>query len=65
MNDRHKAIILAMADCDLQISKTARKLYCNRNTIIYHLQKIKVETGLDPEKFWDLCKLVEIAREEK
>jgi carbohydrate diacid regulator len=47
----------------MNISKTAKKLYLHRNTITYHLNKIKETTGLDPFNFHDLVKLMKLAEE--
>ena len=38
---------------DLNISETAKKLYINRNTLIYRLNKVEKDTGLDLRKFDD------------
>ena len=38
---------------DLNVSETARALYMHRNTLIYRLDKIERETGLDIKKFSD------------
>ena len=38
---------------DLNVSETARSLYMHRNTLIYRLDKIEKETGLDIKKFSD------------
>ncbi len=40
-------------ESDLNISETAKKLYINRNTLIYRLNKIQKDTGLDLRKFDD------------
>ncbi len=37
----------------LNVSETARKLYMHRNTLMYRLDKIDRETGLDIRKFQD------------
>ena len=34
-------------------TETAKKLYINRNTLIYRLNKIQKDTGLDLRKFDD------------
>jgi sugar diacid utilization regulator len=34
-------------NCDMNISSAAKKLYVHRNTLIYRLDKIKKDTGLD------------------
>lgn len=45
---------------DCNVSDTAKKLYIHRNTLLYRLDKIKQETGLDVRTFRDavLVKLV-------
>lgn len=40
-------------DNSLNVSETARKLYLHRNTLIYRLDKIEKETGLNIRKFSD------------
>lgn len=35
----------------------------HRNTVLYHLDKVKRQTGLDPRRFYDLVELVKIAQE--
>lgn len=52
-----------MADNDLVVDKAARTVPCHRNTIMYHARKIMDETGLDIRKFYDICVLLEQARE--
>lgn len=37
--------------CDLNISETAKMLFIHRNTLIYRLDKIKKDTGLDIRNF--------------
>lgn len=37
----------------LNVSETSRKLYLHRNTLIYRLDKIEKETGLNIRKFSD------------
>ena len=36
---------------DCNVSETAKKLYIHRNTLLYRLDKLKQETGLDVRKF--------------
>lgn len=40
-------------DCGLSIAECARKLYLHRNTLIYRLDKIQQQTGLDIRRFED------------
>ena len=45
------AMVDGFLENDMNISETAKKLYMHRNTLIYRLNKIYVETGLDLRKF--------------
>ena len=65
LTERQKTIISIIADCDMNISKVADTLYYHRNTVVYHCDKILKKTGLDPRRFCDLVKLVEIVEKEK
>ncbi|UNK18607.1 helix-turn-helix domain-containing protein [Paenibacillus sp. N3/727] len=40
-------------DLDCNVSETAKRLYIHRNTLLYRLDKIKQETGLDVRSFGD------------
>jgi carbohydrate diacid regulator len=40
-------------DSSLNVSETARKLYLHRNTLIYRLDKLEKETGLNIRQFSD------------
>ena len=65
MSERDKEIIIALADNRMNINKAAEARFMHRNTVVYHIDKIKQITGLDPTDFRDLCKLLEIIGEEK
>ena len=43
----------AFLNNDLNVSLTSRELYMHRNTLIYRIDKIKRETGLNIQKFSD------------
>ncbi|MDD3369218.1 MAG: DUF3850 domain-containing protein [Lachnospiraceae bacterium] len=58
MTDTDKAIIKSMAKNDMCVSEVARELNYQRGNIQYHLDKIKMQTGLDPMKFYDLNRLL-------
>ena len=62
MTERDKEIIIALADCNMNESEVARRLYFHRNGVVYHLNSVKKKTGLDPTNFYDLVKLVGIVR---
>lgn len=57
-------IVLGLADNGMKVSQTARKLYLNHSTVLYHLKFIKSITGLNPLNFYDLHKLVAMAKGE-
>ncbi len=61
MTDRQKEIVLLMAQCNMNASAVARKAYMHRSNVLYHIEKIEQDTGLDPKNFYDLVKLVETA----
>lgn len=63
MSELQKEVILTFASCNMNVCATSRRLYIHRNTIEYHLGKVKEETGLDPHNFYDLTTLVKIAEE--
>ncbi|MEH7224126.1 sugar diacid recognition domain-containing protein [Bacillus sp. JJ1566] len=43
----------AFFDSNFNIKEAAKKLYIHRNTLIYRLNKIKTESGYDPQNFKD------------
>ena len=57
-------IIKAMAKCDLSTTNASRELHRHRNTVIYWIEKMKKDTGLDCRKFYDLVKLLEMVEKE-
>ena len=63
MTNKEKEVILQMCECDMNVSEVAREMYSHRNTIVYHLEKIKQRTKLDPLRFYDLVKLREMVKE--
>ena len=56
-------IIFAIARCDMVRERVSRELYYHRNSLRNKVNKIKEKTGLNPYKFYDLIKLLEIAKE--
>ena len=59
-------IIKTYAACDMSQALTGRQLFVHVNTIQYHFDKIKKETGLDPRRFNNLVELLlRIEKEEK
>lgn len=53
-------ILKELARCDMNTNEVARRTYRHRNTVLYHLEQIRAETGLNPRKFYDLVELMRI-----
>ncbi|MCJ8008449.1 CdaR family transcriptional regulator [Lederbergia wuyishanensis] len=51
--ETHQETLQAFFDCNFNIKETAEKLFIHRNTLIYRLNKIKEESGYDPQNFKD------------
>ena len=64
LDDFDYQVILMFAENNMRMIETSYCLDVHRNTIEYRICKIKRLTGLDPRNFYDLIKLVEIARKE-
>lgn len=62
MNERMREVVLALAGNDMVMERAAREIYLSRSTVEYHTRQIRERTGLDPRRFYDLQKLVEMAR---
>ena len=63
MTDRQKAIVLAMAEHNMNKVEAGKSLFYSRSNVLYHCGEIYKQTGLDPRKFYDLVKLVEMVKE--
>ena len=61
MNELDKKVIIALADNRMNITDAANHLNKHRNSVIYHIEKIKQKTGLDARDFHGLCKLYAVA----
>lgn len=57
LDDDTMMIIHAFFENNLNISETARQLYVHRNTLVYRLEKVHVETGLDMRNFDDAVEM--------
>jgi hypothetical protein len=58
MTDLDKSVLIAFAENQMNKSKTGEALFMHRNTIDYHLKKVKEETGKDPNDFFELASLL-------
>lgn len=50
-------IVVEFARNSMNVTDTANSLHYHRNTILYHLDKIREKTGLNPRNFFDLGEL--------
>lgn len=55
--------MIAMVKNNLNVTAVANTLSMQRNTVLYHLDKIERETKLNPRHIHDLIDLLEIALE--
>jgi sugar diacid utilization regulator len=62
LDDFDIKVIETLAECDMNVCKVASKLFCHRNTIGYHIDRIKAATGLNAKVFYDLCKLLKMTK---
>lgn len=60
MTEIDKLVLFALADCDLNISRVAKKLNYHRNNVWYHVEQIKKKTGHNPTRFYDMCYLLKV-----
>ena len=58
MTPLDKEIIRGMADNDMSVLAVAKSLFMHRNTINYHIERVRRETGLNPRNFYDLAELL-------
>lgn len=64
LDEMDRRLILSLAENNMRATETSYDLDVHRGTVIYRMGKIKALTGLDPMVFYDLCKLVEMAKKE-
>lgn len=64
LNDFDREVVLALAANNMNVCETARQLPAHRNTVVYHANKVKKLTGLDPLNFYDLHTLVQRIKKE-
>ena len=56
-------IVLGFADSSMSMVDAAKPLYLSAAAVKYNINRIYEKTGKDPRNFYDLCDLVQIARE--
>lgn len=65
MKETDALLLRGFAENDMNATRAADALYLHRNTLLYRLDRIKRETGLDPRKFYDLAKLLGMEGQKK
>ena len=63
MTNDDKALLRAYAENNMNRSQTSKAVYLHTNAIRYRFAVIRRETGLNPQCFYDLVKLLGIAGE--
>lgn len=58
-------VILGLAECNMCVSQTAKKVYLAQYTTWKRIYKIRTLTGLDPLNFYDLVELVQAVKDGK
>lgn len=65
ITEEEKDMVLSFAKNNMRYRVTAREYYISHPGFMYHIRKIKVKTGFDPEKFYELYQLVQMINEER
>ena len=65
LTDLQKEVVLAIAECNMNVSEAVRRIYRHRQTVEYHCRQMIELYGLDPRNFYDLVMLVEMAKRDK
>lgn len=55
-----KECVLMYAKCDMSTVSAGKSLFIHPNTLVYHLKQVHKKTGLNPRKFFDLVKLMDL-----
>lgn len=59
LNDIDRQLLLTYASCDMKLKRTAETLNYGQSSVTLRMRTIKRLTGLNPHKFWQLCKLLD------
>lgn len=62
MTATQAAIIIKLAENNMNAAATAREMFMHRNNIDYHIRMIYKHSGLNPLNFYDLLELLPTAR---
>lgn len=65
MTELDKSVLIAFAENGMNKSRTGKALFMHRNTVDYHLERVRQKTGKNPNDFFDLAAMlgmVEVVR---
>ena len=54
-------VVVEFAKNNMNVSETSRYLFMHRNTVVYRLERIKNDTGLNPLNFFELVQLLQLS----
>jgi hypothetical protein len=55
-------IILALSENEMRLKASADAVHYTRSNVEYHIKRIRTVTGLNPRDFYDLSKLIPMAK---
>ena len=62
VNELEREVVIALANNRMNLTDAALQMHKHRNSLIYHIKKIELKTGLDARDFHDLCVLYKMAK---
>ena len=62
LTQAEKETLMAYADNDMNLTATAKEMYCHYTTIWYRMDRVAIKTGLNPKCFYELVELMDMAR---
>ena len=63
MTEAEEKLLVSYAESRMNLMRAARASNLSRSGAMYRMALIRVETGLNPMNFYDLCKLIEMIKE--
>lgn len=63
LTELQRNAVIAFAEAGMNANQAAKATHYHHNTIRFHLDNVKKQTGLDPRNFFDLQELYKIATE--
>lgn len=59
LTDIQREVLVAYAECNMNMSQAAKKLYMHHNNVAHHLELIRKKSDLNPRNLFDLIKLLQ------